>query len=105
MASLFPHSPAIDEKTRRFVAGKAPVEPKQRVTITPVGIRCARAILVLVSGFAKSATPARVFAEGGDVHETPARLVRGVVWIVDQGAASALPVPQSGSKPASNLKP
>jgi 6-phosphogluconolactonase len=89
-ASLFPGSPALDETRRRFVVSQAPVEPRLRITATPPTIAAARTILVLVCGKNKADAVRRVFSREGDIHETPARLVRGAIWLVDKSAAKEL---------------
>jgi len=89
-ASLFPGSPALDETTKRFVAVEAPVEPRLRITITPPAIAAAREVMVLTFGANKAAALRRVFSPEGDVRETPARLVRDAVWLVDSGAVGGL---------------
>lgn len=92
-ASLFPHSPAIDERDRRLVAVEADAAPRRRVTITPPVIGAARRRLVLVAGASKAEALTRVFAEQGDVHDTPARLARDGTWFVDAAAAARLASP------------
>ena len=86
-ASLFPRSPALDERVRLFVPSTAPVEPRGRITATPRVIESAERRLVLVSGAAKADAMARVFSESGSVQETPARLARGATWFADRAAA------------------
>ena len=86
-ASLFPHSPALEESERRLALIEAPVEPRARITVTPPVLAAAREVLVLVAGSGKAAALARVFAAEGDYHETPARLVRDAAWFVDKDAA------------------
>lgn len=96
-ASLFPDSPALQEKKDWVVATRAPVEPAGRMTLTPGVLDRARCVAFLVAGDAKADTLARVL-EG---HETPHRLpAQSVerhgsgagrrVWIVDRAAASKL---------------
>ena len=89
-ASLFPGSTALDEATRRFVVTQVAVEPRLRITITPPAIAAARTIVVLASGANKAVALRRVFSQDGDIHETPARLVRDAVWLVDKVAAKGL---------------
>ncbi len=89
-ASLFPHSPALDERVRLFVPSTAAVEPKGRITATPRAIESAERRLVLVSGAEKADAMARVFGEPGSVQETPARLARGATWFADRAAAERM---------------
>ena len=88
-ASIFPGSPSVRERTKRFVATESPVPPLGRITITPVGVRNARQVLVLVSGARKRDAVTRVFAEGGDVTETPAFELRRVTWFFDSEASGS----------------
>jgi 6-phosphogluconolactonase len=90
VASLFPGSPALDEREKRFTVSRAPAEPKERITMTPPVIAGARKVLVLVSGAQKASVLPRVFAEEGDVSRTPARLVREADWFLDEDAARGL---------------
>ena len=89
-ASLFPRSALLDESRKRFAFCLAPIEPKERITMTPGVIASARNVLVLVSGAEKAPALRRVFAPQGDLHETPARLLRHATWLVDGAAAREL---------------
>ncbi len=88
-ASIFPHSPVIDETRRQVMHVVAPeyAVPRDRLTVTPPVLRAARQVLVLAEGEKKAEALEKVFRPGGDVHETPARLVRDAVWFVDRAAA------------------
>lgn len=86
-ASLFPRSPALEERDRLFVPAQAPVAPKGRITATPRAIESAERLMVLVSGAAKAEGLARVFGESGSVTDTPARLARRATWFADRAAA------------------
>jgi len=90
IASLFPHSPALEEKCKRVADVIGPKPPLERITITPPVLASARYVMVLVAGEAKADALARVFAKEGDVHETPARLVQEADWFVDADAAAAI---------------
>jgi len=79
-ASLFPNSPALDEQSRRIVTARSPKSPHTRITITPVVLKVAREVMVLVNGQAKQTALQRAFAPEGDFHQTPARLVRERHW-------------------------
>jgi 6-phosphogluconolactonase len=89
-ASLFPHSPALEERHRRVVVIESIKPPKQRITITPPVLAAAREALVLVSGADKATALERVLDEHGSPDRTPARLVREAVWFADRAAASAV---------------
>lgn len=88
-ASLFPGSPALGETERLVVPVEGPqyVEPRWRMTITPLVLPTAKRILVLVAGRDKAEALERVFQPEGDVLQTPARLVRDALWFVDRPAA------------------
>jgi 6-phosphogluconolactonase len=90
IASLFPFSPALDEREKRFAVSRAAVEPKDRITITPPALAAARSVLVLVSSAPKASAVAHVFAAEGDVRRTPAGLVREAAWFLDKDAAVQL---------------
>jgi 6-phosphogluconolactonase len=89
-ASLFPGSPALDERERRVVVVTAPKPPPERMTITPPVLQRARQILVLVSGVEKAPVLARALGGAFDPKALPAQLARHGTWIVDSGAASGL---------------
>ena len=72
-ASLFPHSLALCEMSRRFAPSVSPIKPFERITLTPSGLKCARRVMVIVSGADKAEALARIFADGGRVEDTPDR--------------------------------
>ncbi len=92
-ASLFPGSPALDERLERVVPVTGPKAPLRRMTITSGVIESARDVLVLVAGPGKAAMLARVLEGPIDVRRLPAQLARDRTWIVDEAAASALARP------------
>ena len=96
-ASLFPHSPALEEARRLLAVSQAPAEPRVRITITAAGIKSARNILVMASGRDKAEALRRVFAPEGSIGETPARLAREAVWLVDRLAASKINPTEMGA--------
>jgi 6-phosphogluconolactonase len=89
-ASLFPGEPAIDVVDRYVAAVPAKGAREARLTVTVPIIEHARHILILATGAAKRPALERVWALHGNVHETPARVVRGcrgvVTWIIDKAA-------------------
>ncbi len=88
-AALFPGSAALDEKEARFVyIDDSPKPPPQRITLTPPTILSARRTLVLASGASKADAVARALAAEGSVAETPARLMKDALWMVDRAAAA-----------------
>jgi 6-phosphogluconolactonase len=88
VAGLFPGSPLIGERERRFAfVPDAPKPPRRRITLTPAAIASARRVLVLASGAAKAGALRAAFAAEGSPEETPARLVSDVLWMADGEAA------------------
>jgi 6-phosphogluconolactonase len=75
-ASLFPNSPALDERERRAVAAAPGLEPfVERVTTTLPILSSARLVLFVVAGEEKADAAAGAFAESPDPAR-PASLVR-----------------------------
>jgi 6-phosphogluconolactonase len=89
-ASLFPGSPALDERVERVLPATGSKPPFRRMTITPPVIETARDVLVLVAGAGKAERLARALEGPIDVRALPVQLARGRSWIVDRAAASAL---------------
>ncbi|MDQ3066395.1 MAG: 6-phosphogluconolactonase [Actinomycetota bacterium] len=88
-ASLFPGSPALDERERRAVAAEPGLEPfVPRVTLTPPVFAQARLLIYLVTGEDKAEAVRRAFAEEPTA-EIPASLIRGVETIAFLDAAAA----------------
>lgn len=90
-ASLFPGSPALDEKQRWVVAVHAPAEPPDRLTLTPVVLNCGRNTFFLVAGENKREILAALRSEPeSKLSEYPAARIRPsgrVLWFLDQAAA------------------
>jgi 6-phosphogluconolactonase len=87
-ASLFPHSPALDE-TQRWVLGidKAGMEPfVPRVTLTFPALASTREMLFLVDGADKRAILGRVLS-GADLPAHRAYADGDLVWLVVRAAA------------------
>jgi 6-phosphogluconolactonase len=87
-ASLFPHSPALDE-TERWVVGVAMsgLEPfVPRVTLTFPALASTREMLFLVNGGGKRAILGRVLS-GDDLPAHRAHADGDLVWLVDRAAA------------------
>jgi 6-phosphogluconolactonase len=92
-ASLFPNSPALEERERTVVAAEPGREPfVPRVTLTIPALARARIVLFLVDGVEKAAAVARAFGDAEPSADTPASLVRGgeTLAILDEAAASQL---------------
>jgi len=90
-ASLFPGSPALDEKRRWVAAVRAPAEPPDRLTLTPVVLNCGRNTFFLVAGENKRKILAALRSEpDSKPSEYPAARIRPtgrVLWFLDQAAA------------------
>jgi 6-phosphogluconolactonase len=89
-ASLFPGEPTVDVHDRLVVAVPAKGSREARLTLSATVIEHARNVFILAVGAAKKPALERVWSAQGDVHETPARVVRGcrgaVTWIIDKAA-------------------
>jgi 6-phosphogluconolactonase len=102
-ASLFPGTPALDERVRLVVANQAPRGVTNRLTLTAIAINQARAVMFLVSGAGK-ADAVRTVIEGQGKQQqdesfdrrVPARLIKPVngrlIWFLDRAAAAGLTV-------------
>ncbi len=94
-ASLFPGTPALQERTRLVVSSTAPKGKAERITFTLPLINEAEAVMLLVAGDGK-ASPVRGVLEpqkgadmvlpAGGIKPTAGRLI----WMLDQAAASQL---------------
>ena len=91
IASIFPGSAAVTERSRRVLAvADSPRPPPRRLTVTPRTIDEARGVAVLVTGSSKAAAVAAALDGKGDASPCPARLVRGRDWYLDAEAAQGL---------------
>lgn len=93
-ASLFPHTPDLEQRDRRVLAVRADAEPPRRLTLTlPVLLAAARSWF-LVDRAEKAAPVRRVLSGSADARALPAAAVmaaRGsVTWWLDAPAASLL---------------
>jgi 6-phosphogluconolactonase len=90
-ASLFPGSPALEEKQRWVAAVRAPAEPPDRLTLTPVVLNCGRNTFFLVAGENKREILAAIRAEADSaLSQYPATRIRPsgpVLWFLDRAAA------------------
>ena len=91
-ASLFPHSPALDDKARWVVGvAKAGMEPfVPRVTLTFAALGSTREMLFLVDGRDKRDIVRRVLA-GEDLPAGRAHAEGDLVWLLDRAAAPEQP--------------
>ncbi len=96
-ASLFPGTPAADERARWVAVGRAPAGTLHRLTLTLPVLNQARTVLFLASGVAK-APVVRAILEGPErgAARYPAGLVRPeqgrLIWLLDRPAAAALTI-------------
>jgi len=93
VASLFPHSSALEEEELLAVATQAP-DGSARVTITRPVINAARRVWFLVSGAAKAGMVAEVLEGLRVPRAVPAQAVAPVhgevLWLLDEAAAAEL---------------
>jgi 6-phosphogluconolactonase len=89
-ASLFPGSPAMEQRERLVVPVTGPKAPVERLTITPPVIAAARRVAVLVAGADKAATVARALQGPERPRDLPVQLARRGVWFLDRAAAAEL---------------
>jgi 6-phosphogluconolactonase len=93
-ASLFPGSPALDEKRRPVVAVTAHYEdrPARRVSLTVPAINTARQVIFLVAGASKAGIVSAVLE--GPPERYPAQLIQPaagqLAWMMDAPAARLL---------------
>jgi len=89
-ASLFPHSPALNETIRRVVPVRGPKPPVERITVTPAALAGARNLVVLVTGADKAPTVAAALEGPRDPLRLPIQFAAEGLWILDEEAASRL---------------
>lgn len=93
-ASLFPGSPALEEKSRWVVAATGPAEPRRRLTLTLPVLAHSAQIYFLVAGADKAEALRRALARETDPRSCPAASVHSghpsVVWWADAAAAALL---------------
>jgi 6-phosphogluconolactonase len=96
-ASLFPHTPALQETKHRVVAtGPASLQPHvPRLTFTFRTLNAARQVWLLVTGADKAERLEKVLSGPQNIEEQP---VQGVaptegqlIWLLDEAAAARLP--------------
>lgn len=95
-ASLFPHTDALQEKTRSVVSNHVHKLATDRITFTAPLINAADVVIFLVSGSKKREALKQIWH--GEKHPDlyPAQLIKGVrrlIWIVDSGAIGETPPP------------
>lgn len=96
-ASLFPGTPALQERNRLVVANRSPRGVPNRLTLTVPAINHAHLVLFLVAGAPKAPAAKAVLEDpSADPAQFPARLIRPaegrLLWFLDQAAAAELTV-------------
>jgi 6-phosphogluconolactonase len=89
-ASLFPGSPALNERARRYIPVIGPKPPPERLTLTPPALETAGALLMLAVGAGKAEAVARALEGPLDPLATPSQLARRGLWFIDPDAARLL---------------
>jgi 6-phosphogluconolactonase len=94
VASLFPHHPALHEKTRLALAVEVEATPSRRISLTMPVINNSERVLFLVSGESKADAVKDVLQGPLDPESYPAQLVKPrtgeIVWLMDKAAAHRL---------------
>lgn len=89
-ASLFPGRTEVDIVDRLVTAVPASGGLEPRMTLTVPAIEHVKHVFVLAVGAGKRDALERIWSSQGDIHETPARVVRGcrgaVTWLIDKAA-------------------
>jgi 6-phosphogluconolactonase len=90
-ASLFPGEATVDVRDRFVAAVHAAPGREARMTLTAPVLENARHVFVLAVGAGKRDALRRVWQKDGDLHATPARVLRNcrgsLTWLVDAAAA------------------
>ena len=92
-ASLFPGTPALQERNRWVVENPVSKLNTQRITFTVPLINRAREVIFLVSGGAKAGALKQVLEGPFDPETYPSQLIRPrgrLLWLVDEAAAAQL---------------
>jgi 6-phosphogluconolactonase len=93
IASLFPRSPALAERSRLAAPVRSsPKPPSSRITMTLPAIRRARQVWLLAAGNSKADAVAKALG-GTPERDCPAAGARGTartLWLVDKAATAAL---------------
>ncbi len=92
-ASVFPGSPAVDERERWVLDAQTTANPKWRLTLTLSALSRSRNIFFLVAGATKASALRHALAADSDPHVYPAAGIRPttgtVVWWVDSASAQS----------------
>ena len=94
-ASLFPHTPVLQDKSVSVKEVWLPEQQVFRITMTAPLINQARAVAFLVYGADKAEAVAQVLGSARNIEQYPAQLIapssEEVQWFLDEAAASKLP--------------
>jgi 6-phosphogluconolactonase len=103
-ASLFPGSPALEDRESIAAAISAPKPPPWRVTLMPGVLLAAGHSVFLVGGEDKAEAVRQVFQGDYDPRRYPAQMVsrhgQGVTWFLDQAAASLIDGTAAAPRPS-----
>jgi 6-phosphogluconolactonase len=80
-ASLFPGSPALNERVRRVLPVIGPKPPPRRLSITPPVIEAAERCIVIANGAGKAEPARRALKDPLDIQTTPSGLARSGLWL------------------------
>jgi 6-phosphogluconolactonase len=92
-ASLFPGTPALDERQRLCVDNVVPASGARRITLTLPLINAARTVMFVVSGADKASIVRAIHHRQGSQGALPAQLVQPdgeLLWMLDRDAARLL---------------
>ncbi len=93
-ASLFPHTDALNERTRWVVENYVASKQVWRITLTAQAINAAENIVFLVTGAGKAERLRQVLKGPQNPQELPSQLVRPsngqLIWMMDSEAAALL---------------
>lgn len=94
IASLFPHTPALDETERSVAANPVAALGTERITLTIPAINNAANIVFLVCGPDKAVALREILEGARDPRRLPAQSIApphgALTWLVDEAAASQL---------------
>ncbi len=98
VASIFPGSPAVDDRRPVLAVRDCPKPPPTRVSLGFLAIEAAEEVWLVVSGEGKSDAVARALAGArpGDLPAAGARGRRTTRWLLDAAAAGKLSFPPGG---------
>lgn len=84
IASLFPYEASLNEHERKVIPVDCPVEPRQRITITPAVIARARDIILLAPGADKAEVLVEALRKPDNTIRMPVRMVLHATWLLDR---------------------